>query len=125
MIYDYARVSTASQDLTGPTPQLKAAGCQKIYLERIANTTATPDCARIDFAILGVAPKLRHRRSKKRTARGRADPKATGVTFGCKPKLNPHQQREATRRRDLDGETLRAMGSGYNVTPQTVLELAP
>ena len=40
MIYGYARVSTEAQDLTGATAQLKAAGCQKIYREKIAGTTA-------------------------------------------------------------------------------------
>ena len=155
MIYGYARVSTEAQDLTGSTAQLKAAGCQKIFREKITGTTAdqgfkklmfafahgdvviipavviaremqragagirslaepfldtTSDFAEIVFAILGVAAKLEHRRIKERTARGRADAKAKGVKFGRKPKLTPHQQREAIRRRDLDGETLRSIG---------------
>jgi DNA invertase Pin-like site-specific DNA recombinase len=40
MIYGYARVSTDAQDLTGSTAQLKAAGCQKIFREKITGTTA-------------------------------------------------------------------------------------
>src|SRR3954463_7083171 len=40
MIYSYARVSTEAQDLTGATAQLKAAGCQKIFREKITGTTA-------------------------------------------------------------------------------------
>jgi DNA invertase Pin-like site-specific DNA recombinase len=40
MIYGYARVSTEAQDLTGSTAQLKAAGCQMIYREKIIGTTA-------------------------------------------------------------------------------------
>ena len=40
MIYGYARVSTEAQDLTGATAQLKAAGCQKIYREKVTGTTA-------------------------------------------------------------------------------------
>jgi Resolvase, N terminal domain len=40
MIYGYARVSTEAQDLTGSTAQLKAAGCQKIFREKITRTTA-------------------------------------------------------------------------------------
>jgi DNA invertase Pin-like site-specific DNA recombinase len=82
------------------------------------------DFAEIVFAILGVAAKLEHRRIKERTARGRADAKAKGVKFGRKPKLTPHQQREAIRRRDVDGETLRSIGSSYNVSPQTISRLA-
>jgi DNA invertase Pin-like site-specific DNA recombinase len=73
--------------------------------------------------ILGVAAKLEHRRIKERTARGRADAKAKGVKFGRKPKLTPHQQREAIRRRDVEGETLRSIGRSYNVSAQTISRL--
>ena len=64
----------------------------------------TSDFAKIVFAILGVAAKLEHRRIKERTAQGRADAKAKGVIFGRKPKLTPHQQREAISRRDGRGK---------------------
>jgi DNA invertase Pin-like site-specific DNA recombinase len=40
MIYGYARVSTAAQDETGQARQLKAAGCEKIFREKITGTTA-------------------------------------------------------------------------------------
>ena len=40
MIYGYARVSTEAQDLTGATAQLKAAGCEKIFREKIIGATA-------------------------------------------------------------------------------------
>ena len=40
MIYGYARVSTEAQDLTGATAQLKGAGCEKIFREKITGTTA-------------------------------------------------------------------------------------
>src|SRR6266446_5355652 len=55
----------------------------------------TSDFAEIVFAILGVAAKLERRRILERTARGRADAKATSVKFGRKPILTEHQQREA------------------------------
>jgi DNA invertase Pin-like site-specific DNA recombinase len=66
----------------------------------------TSDFAEIVFAILGVAAKLERRRIVERTARGRADAKAKGVKFGRKLTPTPHQQREAIKRRDVDGETL-------------------
>jgi hypothetical protein len=58
-----------------------------------------------------------------RTARGRADAKANGVKFGRKPKLTPHQKREAIKRRDKEGETLRSIGRSYNVSAATISRL--
>src|SRR6201992_1383840 len=75
----------------------------------------TSDFAEIVFAILGVAAKLERRRIRERTAQGRADAKAKGVKFGRKPKLTPHQQREAIKRRGVDGETLRSIARTHNV----------
>src|SRR6201987_2056660 len=40
MIYGYARVSTAAQNESGQVKQLKAAGCEKIFREKITGTTA-------------------------------------------------------------------------------------
>ena len=180
MIYGYARVSTEAQDLTSQLAQLKGAGCEKVFREKLTGTTAdrpqlrklmavlahgdvviipavdrlsrdttdllviaremqkagagirslaepfldtTSDFAEIVFAILGVAAKLERRRILERTARGRTD--AKGVKFGRKPTLTPHQQREAIKRRDVDGETLRSIARSYNVSPQTISRLSP
>jgi hypothetical protein len=40
MIYGYACVSTAAQDETGQMCQLRAAGCEKVFREKIADGTA-------------------------------------------------------------------------------------
>jgi len=40
MIYGYARVSTAAQEESGQVAQFKAAGCQKVFREKITGTTA-------------------------------------------------------------------------------------
>ena len=40
MIYGYARVSTAAQDESDQVKQLKTAGCEKIFREKITGTTA-------------------------------------------------------------------------------------
>jgi DNA invertase Pin-like site-specific DNA recombinase len=180
MIYGYARVSTEAQDLTSQLAQLEAAGCERLFWEKISGATAerpqlkkllaavahgdvviipavdrlsrdttdlliiardlqnagtglrslaepvvdtTSDFAEVVLAILGVAAKLERRRIRERTARGRADAKAKGVKFGRKPKLTPHQRREAIKRRDIDGETLRSIGRSYNVSAQTIARL--
>jgi len=40
MIYGYARVSTAAQDERGQVKQLKAAGCGKVFREKVTSTAA-------------------------------------------------------------------------------------
>jgi hypothetical protein len=75
-----------------------------------------------DFAELVIA-KLECRRIKERTARGRIDAKTKGVKFGRKPKLTPHQQHEAIKRRDTNGETLRSIARSYNVSAVTISRL--
>ena len=40
MIYGYARVSTAAQDESGQVKQLRTAGCEKVFREKITGTTA-------------------------------------------------------------------------------------
>ena len=181
MIFGYARVSTDAQDLISQLAQLKAAGCGRVFREKISGATAdrpqlkkllgtigagdvliipavdrlsrdttdlliiardlqkagaglrsiaepvvdtTSDFAELVLAMLGVAAKLERRRIKERTARGRADAKAKGVKFGRPPKLTSHQKREAIKRRDKDGETLRSIGRRYNVSAATIGRLA-
>ena len=55
-----------------------------------------------------------------RTGEGRERAKARGVKMGRKPKLTPHQQREAIKRRDK-GETVRDIARTYNVSHSTIL----
>jgi DNA invertase Pin-like site-specific DNA recombinase len=40
MIYGYARVSTAARELANQLPQLKAAGCERIFREKITGANA-------------------------------------------------------------------------------------
>jgi DNA invertase Pin-like site-specific DNA recombinase len=61
---------------------------------------------------------------RSRTGEGRERAKARGVKLGRKPKLTLHQQREAIRRRDVDGETLADIAHTYNVSRSTISRLA-
>jgi len=58
-----------------------------------------------------------------RTGEGRARAKARGVKMGRKPKLTPHQMKEAIKRRDA-GEPMRDIGKSFNVSHSTISRLA-
>ena len=45
--------------------------------------------------------------------------------MGRKPKLTPHQQREAMRRRDTKGEPVREIARTFNVSHSTISRLKP
>jgi DNA invertase Pin-like site-specific DNA recombinase len=54
---------------------------------------------------------------------GRERAKARGVKMGRKPKLTPHQQAEAIKRREA-GEPIREIARSYNVHNSTISRLA-
>jgi DNA invertase Pin-like site-specific DNA recombinase len=168
------------QDLAGQLAQLKAAGCEKVFRDKLTGAHAerpqlkqlmrtvalgdvvlvpavdrlsrdttnllviardlekagaglrslaeplidtTSDFKGLILAIFGIAAKLERRRIIERTARGRTDAKAKGVKFGRKPILTEFQRREAIKRRDKDGETLRSIARSYNVSAATISRL--
>jgi hypothetical protein len=45
------------------------------------------------------------------------------VKLGRKPKLTDHPKREAIKRRDKEGETLRSIGRSYYVSAATISRL--
>jgi hypothetical protein len=49
--------------------------------------------------------------------------KAKDVKFGRKPKVTPHQRREAIRRSDVDGEALADNARSYNVSRSAISRL--
>ncbi len=57
-----------------------------------------------------------------RTGEGPARAKARGVKMGRKPKLTPHQQAEAVKRREA-GEPIREIARTYNVHNSTISRL--
>ena len=116
------RLSRDTTDLLVIARDMQRAGAGlRSLAEPVVDTTS--DFAELVLAMLGVAAKLERRRIIERTARGRADAKANGVKFGRKPKLTPHQQREA-RKRINDGETQRSVARSYNVSQTTISRLS-
>jgi DNA invertase Pin-like site-specific DNA recombinase len=62
--------------------------------------------------------------SDEETARGHADARERGVRFGRKPKLTPHQQREAIKKARRGRRNAALDSAHYNVSPQTIPRLA-
>jgi DNA invertase Pin-like site-specific DNA recombinase len=77
---------------------------------------------RLMLTILGGLAELERELIRIRTGEGRARAKANGQSLGRRPKLTPHQQREAIQRRDK-GESIRATARTYNVNPSTISRL--
>jgi len=59
-----------------------------------------------------------------RTGEGRERAKARGVKMGRPPKLTPHQQKEAIKRREQGDESLTEIGRSYNVSAATISRLS-
>jgi DNA invertase Pin-like site-specific DNA recombinase len=75
------------------------------------------------LTVLGGLAEFERELIRARTGEGRARAKANGVRLGRKPTLTHHQKREAIKRRDKDGETLRSIGRSYNVSVATISRL--
>ncbi len=57
--------------------------------------------------VLGGRAEFERELIRARTGEGRERTKTKGVKLGREPKYTPHQQREAVKRHDRNGETLR------------------
>ncbi len=86
--------------------------------------TTTPH-GRLMLTVLGGLAEFERELIRARTGEGRARAVARGVKLGRKPKLTPHQQREATMRRDSGGETVREIARSYAVHHSTISRLPP
>jgi len=84
--------------------------------------TTTPH-GRLMLAVLGSLAEFERELIQARTAEGRRRAVARGVKLGRKPKLTPHQQKEALKRRDA-GEAVREIARSYNVSHSTISRLA-
>jgi DNA invertase Pin-like site-specific DNA recombinase len=56
--------------------------------------------------------------------RRRSRAQKRGQRMGRPPKLTPHQQKEAIKRRDTGEESLTEIGRSYNVSHSTISRLA-
>lgn len=91
----------------------------------LADTWADTTTAhgRLMVTILGGLAEFERELILARTGEGRARAVARGVKLGRKPKLTPHQMREAIKRREAGEETHADIGRSYNVSATTITRL--
>jgi DNA invertase Pin-like site-specific DNA recombinase len=77
---------------------------------------------RLMLTVLGGLAEFERELIRARTGEGRARAVARGVKMGRKPKLTPHQRKEALKRRD-QGEPVREIARSYNVHNSTISRL--
>lgn len=83
--------------------------------------TTTPH-GRLMLTVLGGLAEFERDLIRTRTGEGRTRAAARGVKMGRKPKLTPHQRREALRRKER-GEAVREIARSYNVHNSTISRL--
>jgi DNA invertase Pin-like site-specific DNA recombinase len=74
--------------------------------------------------VLGGLAEFERALIRARTSEGRARAVARGQRMGRPPKLTPHQQREAIKRRHRGEESAAEIGRSYNVSAATISRLA-
>jgi DNA invertase Pin-like site-specific DNA recombinase len=87
-----------------------------------ADTTTSH--GRLMLTVLGGLAEFERDLIRARTGEGRARAVARGVKMGRKPKMTPHQMKEALRRRDA-GEPMREIAKDFNVSHSTISRLTP
>jgi DNA invertase Pin-like site-specific DNA recombinase len=74
------------------------------------------------LTVLGGLAEFERDLIRTRTGEARARAKARGVKMGRKPKMTPHQMKEAIRRREV-GEPMRDIAEDFNVSHSTISRL--
>jgi DNA invertase Pin-like site-specific DNA recombinase len=118
MVTRLDRLARSTRDLaaiTGKEANFRSLG------DTWADTT-TPH-GRLMLTVLGGLAEFERVLIRVRTGEGRARAKARGVKLGRRPKLTPHQKREALERRERGDETHAEIGRSYNVSGWTISRL--
>jgi DNA invertase Pin-like site-specific DNA recombinase len=116
------RLARSTRDLLNTLAAIAERGARFRSLgDAWADTTTAH--GRLMLTVLGGLAEFERELIRARTGEGRARAKANGVHMGRRPKLTPHQKREAIKRRDVDDETLRSIGRSYNVSAATISRL--
>jgi DNA invertase Pin-like site-specific DNA recombinase len=123
MVTRLDRLARSTRDLLNT---LAAIAAKKAGFKSLADTWADTTTAhgRLMLTVLGGLAEFERELISARTGEGRERAKERGVKMGRKPKLTPHQQREAIKRRDREGETVREIARTFNVSHSTISRLS-
>jgi DNA invertase Pin-like site-specific DNA recombinase len=113
MVTRLDRLARSTRDLLNTLAAIieRRAGFRSLADAWADTTTAH---GRLMLTVLGGLAEFERDLIRARTAEGRERATACGVRLGRKPKLTPHQQQEARRRKE-DGEPIRDIARSYNV----------
>jgi DNA invertase Pin-like site-specific DNA recombinase len=115
------RLARSTRDLLNTLAQIadKGAGFRSLADAWADTTTAH---GRLMLTVLGGLAEFERELIRARTGEGRARAVARGVKLGRRPKLTPHQKKEALKRRDA-GEPTREIARMFNVSHSTISRL--
>jgi DNA invertase Pin-like site-specific DNA recombinase len=121
MVTRLDRLARSTRDLLNVLATItgKKAGFRSLG-DTWADTTTSH--GRLMLTVLGGLAEFERDLIRARTGEGRERAKARGVKMGRRPKLTPHQQAEAKKRRDA-GEPIREIARSYNVHNSTISRL--
>jgi DNA invertase Pin-like site-specific DNA recombinase len=123
MVTRLDRLARSTRDLLNTLDTVAKAGAGFRSLgDTWADTTTAH--GRLMLTVLGGLAEFERDLIRARTGEGRARATANGVKMGRKPKLTPHQKREAIKRRDRGEESLAEIGRSYNVSGWTIARLS-
>jgi DNA invertase Pin-like site-specific DNA recombinase len=121
MVTRLDRLARSTRDLLNTLAAITAKGAGFRSLGDVWADTTTPH-GRLMLTVLGGLAEFERDLIRTRTGEGRARAKARGVKLGRRPKLTPHQQREALQRRE-HGEAVADIARSYNVHHSTISRL--
>jgi DNA invertase Pin-like site-specific DNA recombinase len=112
------RLARSTMDLLNTLDTIAKVGASFRSLSDTWADTTTPH-GKLMITVLGGIAEFERSLILARCNEGRTRAMASGVQFGRKHKLTPHQKQEAKRRREA-GETLMDVARSYNVSHQTI-----
>ena len=115
------RLARSTRDLLNILAEIsgRKAGFRSLRDSWADTTTAH---GRLMLTVLAGLAEFERELIRTRTGEGRERAKARGVRLGRKPKLTPHQRREALARREA-GEPMAEIGRSYAVSHSTISRL--